>query len=84
MRRRECPFTCLTEQHIRNELEQFARKLQVEREYKEVRTPFIMNQRLWEQSGHWDHYHENMYFTEVDDNKFALKADELSRPYVDL
>jgi threonyl-tRNA synthetase len=32
-----------------------------------------MNQRLWEQSGHWDHYHENMYFTEVDETKFALK-----------
>ncbi|HEY0828694.1 MAG TPA: threonine--tRNA ligase [Bacilli bacterium] len=58
---------------IRNELEQFSRKLQDERDYDEVRTPFIMNQRLWEQSGHWDHYHENMYFTEVDDTKFALK-----------
>jgi threonyl-tRNA synthetase len=32
-----------------------------------------MNQRLWEQSGHWDHYHENMYFTEVDQTKFAMK-----------
>ena len=33
----------------------------------------MMNQRLWEASGHWDHYHENMYFTKVDDNDFALK-----------
>ena len=58
---------------VRNELEQFSRKLQQERDYREVRTPFVMNQRLWEQSGHWDHYHENMYFTEVDDVRFALK-----------
>ncbi|WP_027414762.1 threonine--tRNA ligase [Aneurinibacillus terranovensis] len=58
---------------IRNELEKYARELQVERDYREVKTPLVMNQRLWEQSGHWDHYHENMYFTEVDDTKFALK-----------
>jgi threonyl-tRNA synthetase len=58
---------------IRNELEKFARQLQVERGYEEVKTPLVMNQRLWEQSGHWDHYHENMYFTEVDNTKFALK-----------
>jgi threonyl-tRNA synthetase len=67
------PFYLPNGTTIRNELEQFARKLQIEREYNEVRTPIIMNQRLWENSGHWDHYHENMYFTEVDDNKFALK-----------
>ncbi len=67
------PFYLPNGTTLRNELEQFARRLQIEREYKEVRTPFIMNQRLWEQSGHWEHYHENMYFTEVDDNKFALK-----------
>ncbi len=41
--------------------------------YMEIRTPQILNQRLWEQSGHWDNYAENMYFTEVDDNNFALK-----------
>ena len=33
----------------------------------------MMNNRLWEQSGHWDHYKENMYFTQVDETKFALK-----------
>ncbi|GCL74183.1 hypothetical protein PN4B1_41290 [Paenibacillus naphthalenovorans] len=38
-----------------------------------MRTPFIMKQRLWEKSGHWDHYRENMYFTELDETKFALK-----------
>lgn len=58
---------------IRNELEQYERGLQTAKDYREVRTPFIMNQRLWEQSGHWHHYHENMYFTEVDDTNFALK-----------
>jgi threonyl-tRNA synthetase len=58
---------------IRNELEQFSRSLQQLRGYREVRTPFMMNQRLWEQSGHWDHYHENMYFSEVDNTTFALK-----------
>ena len=58
---------------VRNELEQYSRFLQNARDYREVRTPFIMNQRLWEQSGHWDHYQENMYFTEVDETKFALK-----------
>jgi len=58
---------------IRNELEQFSRSLQAQMDYDEVRTPFIMNQRLWEQSGHWDHYHENMYFTEVDETNFAIK-----------
>jgi len=58
---------------VRNELEQFSRRLQQLAEYTEVRTPFIMNQRLWQNSGHWDHYHENMYFSEVDDTTYALK-----------
>lgn len=58
---------------IRTTLENFSRELQTRQDYEEVRTPFMMNQRLWEQSGHWDHYHENMYFTDVDETKFALK-----------
>lgn len=58
---------------IRNELERFSRKLQAGLGYDEVRTPFMMNRRLWEQSGHWDHYHENMYFSQVDEETFALK-----------
>ncbi|WP_139491654.1 threonine--tRNA ligase [Brevibacillus dissolubilis] len=58
---------------VRQELENFSRRLQQLAQYTEVRTPFMMNQRLWEQSGHWDHYHENMYFSEVDDVKFAMK-----------
>jgi len=67
------PFYLPKGMTIRNELEHFARELQVPRGYQEVRTPLMMNQRLWEQSGHWDHYQENMYFTEVDATKYALK-----------
>lgn len=58
---------------VRNELEQFSRRLQQLAQYTEVRTPFLMNERLWHQSGHWDHYHENMYFSEVDNATYALK-----------
>ncbi|MDF2921714.1 MAG: threonine--tRNA ligase [Paenibacillaceae bacterium] len=58
---------------IRNGLENFARELQRERGYEEIRTPLMMNNRLWEQSGHWDHYKDNMYFSQVDEAKFALK-----------
>lgn len=41
--------------------------------YQEVRTPFMMNQEVWERSGHWGHYKDNMYFSEVDNKSFALK-----------
>ncbi|KXG42898.1 threonine--tRNA ligase [Tepidibacillus decaturensis] len=67
------PFYLENGMIIRNQLENFSRKLQEEAGYREVRTPLVMNQRLWEQSGHWEHYKENMYFTDVDDTKFALK-----------
>ncbi|QSF47316.1 threonine--tRNA ligase [Paenibacillus tianjinensis] len=58
---------------IRTELEDFSRGIQRERAYSEVRTPLMMNNRLWEQSGHYDHYKDDMYFTHVDEAKFALK-----------
>lgn len=58
---------------IRTELEDFSRGLQRERDYSEVRTPLMMNNRLWEQSGHYDHYKDDMYFTQGDEAKFALK-----------
>jgi threonyl-tRNA synthetase len=67
------PFYLPKGMTIRTELENFARELQRQRDYDEVRTPLMMNNRLWEQSGHWDHYKDNMYFTNVDDTKFALK-----------
>ncbi|UII57919.1 threonine--tRNA ligase [Cytobacillus spongiae] len=67
------PFYLPNGQIIRNELENYSRVVQQKANYDEVRTPFMMNQELWEKSGHWDHYHENMYFTEVEHKKFALK-----------
>lgn len=41
--------------------------------YGEVKTPIILSRNLWEESGHWDHYKENMYFTKIDDRDFAVK-----------
>ncbi|WP_456290100.1 threonine--tRNA ligase [Paenibacillus sp. AK002] len=67
------PFFLPNGMIIRNELEQFARGLQFHRDYDEVRTPLMMNKRLWEMSGHWDHYKDNMYFTQVDETEYALK-----------
>lgn len=67
------PFYLPNGMTIRTELESFIRELQRQRDYEEVRTPLMMNNRLWEQSGHWEHYKENMYFTNVDDTTYALK-----------
>jgi len=67
------PFYLPNGMTIRTELESFVRELQRQRDYEEVRTPFMMNNRLWEQSGHWEHYKENMYFSDVDDTTYALK-----------
>ncbi|WP_123042864.1 threonine--tRNA ligase [Cohnella candidum] len=67
------PFYLPKGMTIRTELENFSREMQNQRDYDEVRTPFMMNRRLWEQSGHWDHYKDNMYFTDVDETPFALK-----------
>ena len=41
--------------------------------YEEIKTPLILNRTLWEQSGHWDHYQDNMYFTRIDEQDFAVK-----------
>jgi threonyl-tRNA synthetase len=67
------PFYLPKGMALRMELENFSREVQNKRDYDEVRTPFMMNNRIWEQSGHWEHYKDNMYFTQVDDTKFALK-----------
>lgn len=67
------PFYLAKGQIVKNELEKFLRSVQDKHNYEEVRTPFMMNQELWEKSGHWDHYKDNMYFSEVDNAKFALK-----------
>ena len=58
---------------IRNELEDFWRKEHRKAGYQEIRTPIILNRVLWERSGHWDHYRENMYFTKIDEFDFAIK-----------
>ena len=58
---------------IRNELENFWRELHKESGYQEIKTPIILNQELWERSGHWQNYKDNMYFTEIDDSNFCIK-----------
>ncbi|HHX77072.1 MAG TPA: threonine--tRNA ligase, partial [Firmicutes bacterium] len=58
---------------IFNELEQFWREEHRKAGYKEIRTPLILSRKLWEQSGHWDHYKENMYFTKIDESDYAVK-----------
>ena len=58
---------------IRNELENFWRKIHNEYGYQEIKTPIILHQKLWQQSGHWDHYRENMYFTSIDEEGYAVK-----------
>ncbi len=58
---------------IRNELENFWRQEHKKRGYQEIRTPIILNRSLWEQSGHWAHYKENMYFTKIDEGDYAVK-----------
>ena len=58
---------------LRNQLEDFWRKEHTKRGYQEIRTPMILNRELWIRSGHWDHYKENMYFTKIDDEDYAIK-----------
>ncbi len=58
---------------IRNELENYWRQLHVKYGYQEIKTPIILHQKLWQQSGHWDHYRNNMYFTTIDDEGYAVK-----------
>ena len=58
---------------IRNELESFWKTEHAKRGYVEIKTPLIMNEQLWRTSGHWDHYKDNMYFTKIDDEDYAIK-----------
>ncbi|MBT9173951.1 MAG: Threonine--tRNA ligase 2 [Syntrophomonadaceae bacterium] len=58
---------------VRNELESFWREEHRLAGYQEIKTPVILNRALWERSGHWDHYRENMYFTRIDEQDFAVK-----------
>jgi threonyl-tRNA synthetase len=58
---------------IRNELINYWREVHRRYGYQEIKTPMIMNRKLWETSGHWDHYKENMYFTQIDEEDYAVK-----------
>ena len=58
---------------LRNLLEDFWRQKHRESGYGEIKTPVILSRSLWERSGHWDHYRENMYTTIIDEADFAIK-----------
>ncbi|MEL1136361.1 threonine--tRNA ligase [Desulfitobacterium sp. THU1] len=58
---------------LRNQLEDFWRQEHRRRGYQEIKTPIILSRELWENSGHWDHYKDNMYTTKIDEEDFAVK-----------
>ncbi len=58
---------------LKNTLVDYWREIHREAGYYEIQTPMMLNRALWERSGHWDHYKENMYTTVIDDNDFAIK-----------
>lgn len=67
------PFFLPKGMALRNALENFWREVHHEFEYEEIRTPIILNKQLWETSGHWFHYRENMYTTMIDEAEYAIK-----------
>jgi len=58
---------------IRNELEKYWKEVHDRAGYDEIRTPIILSEELWHTSGHWDHYKDNMYTTEIDGEAYAVK-----------
>ena len=58
---------------VKNTLIDYWRELHTRENYLEVSTPIMLNRQLWETSGHWDHYKDNMYTTVIDENDFAVK-----------
>jgi threonyl-tRNA synthetase len=58
---------------IWHELENYWREEHVRGGYQEIKTPLVLDCELWKRSGHWDHYRENMYFSEIDEREFAIK-----------
>lgn len=58
---------------LRNTLEDYWRQIHARHGYEEIKTPIMLSRTLWETSGHWDHYKENMYTTKIDDMDFAIK-----------
>jgi threonyl-tRNA synthetase len=67
------PFFLPNGMVLRNELENFWRVEHAKRGYTEIKTPIILSEELWRKSGHWDHYQDNMYFTTIDDDGYAIK-----------
>jgi threonyl-tRNA synthetase len=58
---------------LKNTLLDYWREVHTKAKYEEIETPLILNRKLWETSGHWDHYKENMYTLKIDDNDYAIK-----------
>lgn len=67
------PFFLPNGMIIRNELINYWREVHRRYGYEEIKTPMILNRALWERSGHWYHYRENMYFTQIDEQEYAVK-----------
>ena len=58
---------------LKNTLIDYWRQIHLREGYQEVSTPIILSRKLWENSGHWDHYKDNMYTTVIDEEDFAVK-----------
>jgi threonyl-tRNA synthetase len=58
---------------LKNQLVDYWRKIHTREEYLEISTPMMLNRELWETSGHWDHYRQNMYTSIIDDTDYAIK-----------
>ena len=67
------PFYLPNGMIVRNLLIDYWRELHREAGYKEIMTPIMLNRHLWETSGHWDHYKDNMYTSTIDDETYAIK-----------
>ncbi len=67
------PFFLPKGMQLKNALIDYWRDIHARSGYVEVSTPLIMNRHLWETSGHWDHYKDNMYSTKIDDEDFCIK-----------
>ncbi len=67
------PFFLPNGMILKNTLLDYWRELHTKAGYQEISTPILLNRELWETSGHWDHYKENMYTTTIDDEEYAIK-----------
>ena len=67
------PFWLPNGMILRHELEEFYWQLMMDNDYKVIKTPEVLSRELWETSGHWSHYKENMYITKIDGKPFAIK-----------